>query len=105
MAMYLKEIIPAATNCLVIGDFNLCIKKFLNHEVFKTLKDLGFSSLVSEATHFDGGHLDQAWLRNKDKNQNHFDLSLYSPYYNCKDHDSLLFSFFDPGTNEGNTPG
>ena len=32
-------------------------------KVFITLKALGFKLLVTEAIHFDGGYLDQAWLR------------------------------------------
>ena len=34
LATYLKDAIPATGNCLIIGDFNLCTKKFPNHDVF-----------------------------------------------------------------------
>jgi hypothetical protein len=97
----LLEMIPAAGTCLVIGDFNICTRRTPNHEVFITLKSLGFKPLVTEATHFDGGHLDQAWLRVMLSIQDVYTMELYSPYYNCKDHDALMFSFFDPKTEQG----
>ena len=101
LATYLKEIIPSSTNCLVIGDFNLGSRSSKNHEVFKILQIMGFLPLVSEATHIDGGHLDHAWLRLSNINNSVHSLDMYSPYYNCKDHDVLLFCLFDPRTTEG----
>jgi hypothetical protein len=62
---------------------------------------MGFKLLVSEATHFDGGHLDQAWLRSITTTKDVHSIELYSPYYNCKDHDALLFSLYDPRTEQG----
>ena len=94
----LKAIIPSEGTCLILGDFNICSKLQSNHGIFKTLRSLNFVPLVDEATHLNGGHLDQAWLRNS--NQNH-DIQLYSPYYTCKDHDALLFSLYDPTTEQG----
>ena len=94
----LKAIIPSEGTCLIIGDFNICSKLQSNHGIFKTLRSLNFVLLVDEATHLKGGHLDQAWLRNS--NQKH-DIQLYSPYYTCKDHDALLFSLYDPTTEQG----
>ena len=102
LCLQLQELIPAVGNCLIIGDFNLCTRRSPSHDLFITLKSLEFKLLVSEATHLDGGHLDQAWLRimhpsTKDVHS----IELYSPYYNCKDHDALLFSFYDPRTEQG----
>ena len=79
---YLKEIITSFTNCLVIGDFNLGSRNSKNHEVFKTLQIRGFLPLVSETTHFDGGHRDHAWLRLSNINNAVHSLDVYSPYYN-----------------------
>ena len=101
LSLHLKDLIPASGNCLIIGDFNLCTRRSPSHEVFLTMKALGFVLLVSEATHFDGGHLDQAWLRIMKSTQHVHAIELYSPYYNCKDHDALLFSFYDPRTDQG----
>ena len=94
----LSRVIPATGPCLVIGDFNICSKKTPNHQVFIILRSLGFNLLLHEATHFEGGHLDQAWIRNQKSNCS---IELYSPYYNCKDHDALLFTLYDPSTEKG----
>jgi hypothetical protein len=101
LGQVLQENIPAVKNCLVIGDFNICSRKFPNHEVFAILKSLGFKLLLTEATHFDGGHLDQAWLRVMRRKEDLFSMELYSPYYNVKDHDALLFTSYDPSTELG----
>jgi hypothetical protein len=65
--------IPKVGPFMVTGDFNICLAKKPDHEVFQTLRTMGFSPLTSEemrnkkitseATHLDGGHIDQVWLR------------------------------------------
>ena len=45
-----------------------------------------FKQLVTEATHFLGGHIDQVYLRS---NNYIADVELHSPYYTAKDHDAL----------------
>ena len=72
-----------------------------NHEVFTTLRSKGFRPMTSEATHFSGGHIDQAWLRNLSVSQLVSNTELYSPFYNATDHDSILFTFYDPNTEQG----
>jgi hypothetical protein len=69
--------------------------------VFAILKSAGFKLLLTDATHFDGGHLDQAWLRVMPRKEDLFSIELYSPYYNMKDHDALLFTSYDPSTELG----
>ena len=101
----LRTMIPKVGPFMVTGDFNICLAKDPDHEVFKTLRTMGFSPLTSEemrnkkmtseATHFDGGHIDQAWLREGDMVSN---VELYSPYYTCRDHDALLISMVDKRT-------
>ena len=88
LAADLKKVVPTTGPCLVIGDFNICSAKSPNHEVFKSLKSMGFKLLTQEATHFEGGHIDQAWLKSNSTSN----IQLYSPYYTCKDHDGLLFT-------------
>ena len=93
LSYYLIEVIPSSGDCVVIGDFNICSNKQPNHEAFVTLRELGFHRVTAEATHIDGGHLDQIWLRTESfKN----DVTVYSPYYTAKDHDSLLLTLFNP---------
>ena len=58
----------------------------------------GFSQIIDEATHIEGGHLDQAWLRSEKESCS---IEIYSPYYNCKDHDALLCTMYDPSTEKG----
>jgi ATP-dependent DNA helicase PIF1 len=97
LSRYLNEVIPSSGECVVIGDFNICANKKPNHEAFVTLNALGFHLVTAEATHIDGGHLDQIWLRTGScKN----DVAIYSPYYTAKDHDSLLLTLFDPTTEQ-----
>ena len=73
-----------------IGDFNLCIARQENHEVFQTLRSLHFQLLSIGPTHIKGGQIDQVWKRDIEDTG---DLAVYSPYYTCKDHDALLFSY------------
>jgi hypothetical protein len=94
----LRTIIPAVGPMIVTGDFNKCLAKSPEDEVFKTLRTMGFKPLITEATHFTGGHIDQAWLREWDMGST---VQLYSPYYTCRDHDALLISVFDRRTEQG----
>ena len=97
-AEQLIEMIPLDGDCLVIGDMNICSKTQSQNDVFSILRTFGFMLLINEATHLKGGHIDQAWLRTESKKHK---LSLYSPYYTCRDHDALLFTLLSPAANEG----
>ena len=101
LATHLEVVVPDNGNCLVIGDFNLCSRKSSNHAVFTLLRSMGFKLLVAEATHFDGGHLNQAWFRKTENCPESHYVQIYSPYYTCKDHDAILFSFYDQRTSQG----
>ena len=98
LSQYLKEVIPSSGNCIIIGDFNICVQKFSNHEAFQTLRTLGFKLLTTEASHIDGGHLDQIWQRSENW---YSDVKMYAPYYTAKDHDSLLCTFYDASSEQG----
>ena len=95
---HLKELIPEKGNCLVIGDVNICMQSHPFHEVFQRLKKNNFATLMCEATHLKGGHIDQAWYRG---DTNNCVMKMYSPYYTCKDHDALLFVQHDPVKSKG----
>ena len=45
---------------LITGDLNLCLKKNPRNFVTKRLLGMGFTQLVTEATHIKGG-----WINNK----------------------------------------
>ena len=98
MSHHLKEVIPNIGNCIILGDFNICSQKFSNHEALETLKTLRLKLLTTEASHIDGGHLDQIWLRSENW---YYDVKMYSPYYTAKDHDSLLCTFYNPSSEHG----
>ena len=85
---YLKELIPEKGSCLAIGDVNICMQSQPSHEIFQRLRKNNFVALMCEATHFKGGHIDQAWYRG---DTNNCLMKMYCPYYTCKDHDALLF--------------
>ena len=100
----LRTMIPEVGPFMVTGDFNICLAKFPDHEVFETLRTMGFrpqgsgQGQTSEATHRTGGHIDQAWLREGDMDTT---VQLYSPFYTCRDHDALLISMVDRRTEQG----
>ena len=96
VTMQLAHLIPDADSCscLVIGDLNVCSRTASNHPVLLLLRQKGFHLLVTEATHFGGNALDQVWLRAPTIDTSHvYDTEIYSTYFNCKDHDAILFTF------------
>ena len=95
---YVKELIPDCGNCLIIGDLNVCMQSQPANYIFEQLRQKNFTSLLCEATHLKGGHIDQAWYRGDTSN---CDMKIYSPYYTCKDHDALLFTQHGLVTDKG----
>ena len=85
----LFSILNVAKDTLICGDFNICFKHNRHHPLINILENLGFSQFVKEATHIDGGCIDQVYYRKK-KNNYHIDVDIYSPYYTALDHDALL---------------
>ena len=82
----LKEFINERRSTLVCGDFNMCFIDNRNCRTTNFLIESQFKQLVTEATHFLGGHIDQVYLRS---NNYIADVELHSPYYTAKDHDAL----------------
>ena len=93
--MVLANLIPDAgsCSCLIIGDLNLCSRTAQKHSFFEFLRQKGFKCLLSEATHIDGGALDQAWLRTTPDAPHVTNAVINSKYYTAKDHDAILFTF------------
>ena len=79
---------------LIMGDFNVCTVKQPNNSITRRLLDLGFSQLMTDATHIRGGHIDHIYWRDsvvpafKDPV-----VERYSPYYS--DHDCLLVTLLN----------
>ena len=73
---------------LLCGDFNVCFQTNRENLLIRSLENIGFKQLVTEATHIKGGHIDHVYILGKDSLDT--DLSLYSPYYCAKDHDAIV---------------
>ena len=76
---------------IICGDFNICFKENRSHPLIQKLLGLGFEQIVSNATHIDGGLIDQVYIR-KGEPYEDGDVKLYSPYYTALDHDGLLLT-------------
>ena len=87
----LQEIIPKDSDCVVMGDFNICYHSTPNDPGIQTLKTNGFQELISRPTHILGGCIDMVWTRIKNKRPV---AQTYSPIYTCKDHDCLLLGLY-----------
>ena len=62
---------------------------------------MGFIHITSESSHFAGGHIDQAWLRNSSDSKQVSEAKYYSPFFNATDHDAILCTYYDPNTEPG----
>ena len=91
LANDLKSIMNTKKFTIICGDFNLCYIENRNNEVTQMLELAGFSQLVNMATHFKGGLIDHVYS-NHNPSQYQVDVSLYSPYYLCKDHDAICIT-------------
>ena len=87
----LLSIMDLSKTTILCGDFKIYYKKPKQHYIIKSLENLGFDQLVKEATHIQGGHIDQVYVK---EGNLHIavDVSIYSPYYCAKDHDTLLIN-------------
>ena len=65
LSLELRHIIPSYGTYFIKGDFNICSQKTSAHQVYLTLKSLGLNQIIHAATYFEGGRLDQAWLRSE----------------------------------------
>ena len=88
----LEKWIKPEKSYLLVGDMNICSKKEPNHYVFKALNRLGFKLMTKQPTHIQGGHIDQAWIKLHKEDCFEYDHSIYSPFYNCTDHDAILIT-------------
>ena len=87
---YLEEIIEIDKKTLVCGDFNRCYIDNKNNKATQFLEEKKFQQLVNQATHIDGGHIDNVYFKSEEISKTN--IRLYSPYYTAKDHDALLIS-------------
>ena len=93
--IHLKKCLTAVghKDHLIIGDFNLCIRKDINHEVMNILKEHGYKTINSifhkppEPTQIKGRCIDQAWIRLVSNKLSLIDHSIKTCVYS--DHEKL----------------
>ena len=88
---YLLQMTSKVKPSLICGDFNLCYIDERDNQITRMLEDQNFKQLVTEASHFQGGHIDHVY---SNLNPAMFDIevSMYSPYYTSRDHDGFCTS-------------
>ena len=83
--------LPTIKKCQIItGDFNICTKKRPNNLVTSILTNNNFKLITDEATHIEGGYIDQAYIKDEENLFLSPKLERYSPYYS--DHDALCIT-------------
>ena len=102
----LESMIEVTRPTVIIGDFNICLRKNKNNTVTNFLTTTGFTQLVREATHieviktflikvkvilihFQGGLIDHVYILNIHEQQ--INLQLVPKYFS--DHDALYLTF------------
>ena len=75
---------------IITGDFNICTKKRPNNLVTSILTNNNFKLITDEATHIEGGYIDQAYIKDEENLFLSPKLERYSPYYS--DHDALCIT-------------
>ena len=75
---------------IITGDFNICTNKRPNNLMTSTLKANDFKLMVDEATHIEGGYIDQAYIKGEENLFHSTEVERYSPYYS--DHDALCIT-------------
>jgi endonuclease/exonuclease/phosphatase family metal-dependent hydrolase len=75
---------------VISGDMNLCTMKNPKNQLTRGLKAQGYTQLVTEATHIEGGHLDHMYVKGAQTNQMDPVIYHYSPYHS--DHDAVCIT-------------
>ena len=86
----LKDIVNGKKPTLIIGDFNVCVRKKRNNVITQCLSNLGFQQLIGEATHLEGNIIDHVYWKDVDTTWENPNIERYSPYFS--DHDSHLIT-------------
>ena len=76
------------------GDFNVCVLKNEHNSLIKGLTQLGFTQMISEATHIAGGAIDHCYVRQAvgytGSQLTSKNIYLHSVYWS--DHEAILIS-------------
>ena len=71
---------------IIGGDINICLNKDKNNMLTKYLISIGFSQLIKNPTHIDGGLIDHLYFHLIGQMQN-ITIETFGKY--CSDHDAI----------------
>ena len=91
MVRELQILLNNEKTTIIGGDLNLCGLKQPENYVIKSLTEIGFQQIVTEATHIDGGAIDHIYIR-QECNRFEWSLELSPKYYS--DHDGLYLTLW-----------
>ena len=83
----IKDLVDSEKTTVIGGDMNLCVLTQTNNFVTRSLEEMGFKQLVTQATHTDGKALDHVYLRQCKHTRFDWRLELLPKYYS--DHDGI----------------
>ena len=86
----LTEVINIDKSTLIIGDFNVCVKRNKHNVITQRLTNFGFHQLSTEATQIEGQIIDHVYWKDVGGTWADPIIERYSPYYS--DHDAHLIS-------------
>ena len=82
------ENVDLGKTTIICGDFNLDLKVYPNNNFSKALHEIGFSQIVTEPTHIQGGLIDHVYFYSPSKSR--CMLNKIHPLY-YSDHDAVTF--------------
>ena len=87
LSMILRDLADSKKTVVIGGDMNLCALTQGNNLVTRSLVEMGFKQLVTEATHTDGRAIDHVYLRTSKNTRFDWTLEHMPKYYS--DHDGI----------------
>ena len=87
----LETLIDETKTTIIGGDLNVCVLRAPNNIVTLSLKEKGFSQVVRNATHIDGGLLDHVYICSEE-NKFTWEIEEFPKYYS--DHDGIGITFW-----------
>ena len=87
----LGDLTNLSKSTVVIGDMNICNKKYPENELKIFLEDKKFKLIIKKATHTDGGHIDHVYILNLGNFKETPEIEIIPKYYS--DHDAICISW------------
>ena len=82
----IKALYDGSKHTIIMGDFNICYIKDCSHDIYTTLRNLGFKQLVDNPTHIEGSLIDCVFIACPTNEVSHT-VSQQAQYYT--DHDLI----------------